>query len=92
MAGLHREVAGTLRVAAFSSLAAALVPKAIQKTRQRYPLLEIVVEEMEPDEGLTALGSWSTDLAVVDDFANSVVARQKDTQHIFLLEDTGLYR
>ncbi|MCO8169362.1 LysR substrate-binding domain-containing protein [Pseudomonas sp. 21LCFQ02] len=67
MAELKKVVAGDIRVAAFPSVAAALMPKAIKRLHASYPMLEVLFEEMEPEEGMNALRSWQTDIAIIDD-------------------------
>ncbi|MEK8025911.1 LysR family transcriptional regulator [Pseudaquabacterium rugosum] len=69
LAQLRREIAGELRIAAFPSFAAAVLPTVVQTLRSAWPRLQIVLEEMEPPEGLAALGSWRADVAVVDDLS-----------------------
>ncbi|WP_260955734.1 LysR family transcriptional regulator [Pseudomonas citri] len=67
MAELKEVVAGELRVAAFPSVAAALIPKTIRALRETYPRLSVQFDEMEPEEGINALRSWQTDVALIDD-------------------------
>lgn len=67
MAELKKVVAGDIRVAAFPSVAAALMPKTIQALHETHPRLEVLFEEMEPEEGMNALRSWQTDIALIDD-------------------------
>ncbi|OLS63604.1 LysR family transcriptional regulator [Pseudomonas putida] len=67
MAELKKVVAGDLRVAAFPSVASALMPRTMRALRTAYPRLEVLFEEMEPEEGLNALRSWQTDVALIDD-------------------------
>ncbi|RII76811.1 LysR family transcriptional regulator [Pseudomonas monteilii] len=67
MAELKKVVAGDLRIAAFPSVAAVLMPKTIQTLHATHPRLEVLFEEMEPEEGMNALRSWQTDIALIDD-------------------------
>jgi DNA-binding transcriptional LysR family regulator len=67
MAELKEVVAGELRVAAFPSVAAAFIPKTIRAMSGTYPQLTVQFDEMEPEEGLNALRSWQTDVALIDD-------------------------
>src|SRR5438046_2830274 len=48
LAQLRREIAGELRVAAFPSIASAVMPETIKELRSVFPRLDIVLEEMEP--------------------------------------------
>lgn len=66
VAQLRNELSGELRVAAFST-AAALLPDVIKTLRHEHPQLDVVVEEMEPWDAITALRSWSADIAFVHD-------------------------
>jgi DNA-binding transcriptional LysR family regulator len=88
LAQLRREIAGELRVAAFPSIASAVMPETLKALRAVFPRLQIVLEEMEPLEGLGALGSWRTDLAVIDDLS-VLLARKHETYGLIpLTEDT----
>ncbi|MFD2644445.1 LysR family transcriptional regulator [Pseudomonas japonica] len=67
MAELKKVVAGDIRVAAFPSVASALMPRTMRSLRASHPRLEVLFEEMEPEEGMNALRSWQTDVALIDD-------------------------
>jgi len=67
MAELKEVVAGEIRVAAFPSVAAALLPKTMRALGGTHPQLTVQFDEMEPEEGINALRSWQTDVALVDD-------------------------
>ena len=69
LAEMRGEVAGEVRIAAFPSAAAVLLPATIMALRKLHPRLEPVLVEMEPAQGLAALGSWQADLALVDDLS-----------------------
>ena len=69
LAEIRGEVTGEVRIAAFPSAAAALLPRAINALRKAHPRLEPVLVELEPAEGLAALGSWQADLALIDDLS-----------------------
>lgn len=87
LAVIRREIAGTLRIAAFATAAAALLPPVLQALRKSYPRLQVTVIEMEPAEGLAALGSWNTDLAIVDDLSVRLARMEKTVQNVRLIED-----
>lgn len=87
MAILRKDVAGNLRVAAFATAAAALVPPVLKALKRSYPRLQITVVEMEPSEGLAALGSWDVDLAIVDDLSVSLARLERTVQKVSLLDD-----
>jgi len=67
IAELKRIVAGELRVSAFPTVAAALMPQTISSLRKTHEQLVIQFDEMEPEEALSALYSWQTDVALIDD-------------------------
>jgi DNA-binding transcriptional LysR family regulator len=86
LAQLKREIAGELRVAAFPSIASAVLPDVVKTLRVAFPRLQLVLEEMEPVDGLAALGSWRTDVAIVDDL--SVLADRGTYELVPLAEDS----
>jgi hypothetical protein len=45
--------------------------RTVKALRTVFPRLDIVVEEMEPSDGLGALGSWRTDVALIDDISTA---------------------
>lgn len=65
IAGLR---AGTLRFGWFSTAGATLVPRAIARFRKRHPDIELVLEEVDPDEAAQNLRDGALDLAVVYEF------------------------
>lgn len=69
IAEIKKEVAGELRVAAFPTVAAALLPQVINALKVTYPYLDVFLEELEPAEGLASLSAWQTDIAFVDDLS-----------------------
>jgi DNA-binding transcriptional LysR family regulator len=87
LARIKTEIAGKLRVAAFPTVAAALLPTVIQKLREAYPFLEVVLEEMEPADGLAALGAWGADLAFVDDLTIRLGRKENTVEQVRLLDD-----
>lgn len=88
MAQLRREIAGELRVAAFPSIASAVMPQAIMALRTVFPRLHISLEEMEPIDGLAALRSWRADIALIDDLSAGLDSRSSSgTGQVRLTED-----
>jgi len=69
MAELRREIAGELRVAAFPSIASVVLPDTVKALQHAYPRLEIAIEELEAPDGVAALRSWRTDIALIDDLS-----------------------
>lgn len=87
MAQLKREIAGELRVAAFPSIASAVLPDTVKALQPVFPRLEIVLEEMEPIDGLAALRSWRTDIALIDDLSIVLRKREESVGLVPLAED-----
>lgn len=56
---------GRVRLVAFPSAAATLVPEAVAALRTRHPGLEVGLEEAEPPEALAAIAEGDADLALV---------------------------
>src|SRR5690606_28079554 len=53
-----------------------------------YPYLRVVLEEMEPADGLAALESWRCDLAFIDDLIPLPESDRKAIEKVPLIEDT----
>jgi len=87
LAELKKTVAGELRVSAFPSAAASLIPPTIRAMAARFPDLAIVFEELEPDDSLAALRAWQTDVAVVDDLTTSAGLSEVQVEMLHLLDD-----
>lgn len=67
MEELRGTVSGTIRVMAFPSIAAAVLPRAAELLAQSHPGLSLICENLEPQPALAALKSWQCDLAFMDD-------------------------
>lgn len=87
MAAIRKEISGTLRVAVFPTVGSSLLPAAVRATQRRYPYLRVVLEEMEPAEGLAALGSRRCDLAFVDDLTTVMPASRRHIEKVALIDD-----
>lgn len=91
IAGLR---AGRVRLAAFPSASATLVPKALALVRDRFPGVSMSFTEAEPAEALAALRAGECDLAVAFTYAGTDVARGEEDLDIFvtrhLLDDEVL--
>ncbi len=87
LAEIKMEMTGILRVAAFPTVAAALLPHAIKELQGKYPYLEIVFSELEPADALAALGSWNADIAFIDNLTSMLDSRHKNIEQISLIED-----
>lgn len=87
LAQLRSDITGELRVAAFPSIAVAVLADTVRLLQSKHPNLRVVVQEMEPQEGLTALGAWNTDVAVIDDLAADPGVRHDAYELLPLTED-----
>ncbi|CAB4704075.1 MAG: LysR family transcriptional regulator [Actinobacteria bacterium] len=65
MAALTTLQRGTVRLAAFPSAAATLVPRAVAGLRRRHPDLDVTLAEAEPPEAVALLEEGAVDLALV---------------------------
>ena len=75
IAGLR---AGRVRLMAFPSSSASLVPRALALLKQRYPDVSVRFSEGEPPESLAALRAGECDLAVAFAYAGTDVGRGED--------------
>ncbi|MER8576077.1 LysR substrate-binding domain-containing protein [Mesorhizobium sp. M1338] len=87
IAELKTVVSGEVRVAAFPSVAAALIPRVVHRLVDMHPRLTVQFDEMEPAESVAALRSWQTDVAIIDDLNIPTGALDPNIETIFLLED-----
>lgn len=88
LAELKRIIAGELRVAAFPSVAASLIPQTIMSMAANYPALRTTFAELEPVEGLAALRAWQTDVAIIDDLTTGTAMPGPGIELVHLLDDT----
>jgi DNA-binding transcriptional LysR family regulator len=87
LAALKQVVAGELRVVAFSSVAAALLPQAMKALERRHPRLAVVLEELEPVDSVAALRAWQADVALIDDLTLPAGAPEPNIERLAILED-----
>lgn len=87
LAELKHVVAGEVRIAAFPSVAATIVPPAMRLAQDRHPQLDLTLSAMEPSEGLAALRSWQADIALIDDLTVTAGLADERVDRIFLYED-----
>jgi DNA-binding transcriptional LysR family regulator len=67
----HGEVRGSITLAAFSTVARAVVPEALARLRQLHPNLRVNFEHYEPEEGLARLAARRLDLLIADDYPDT---------------------
>lgn len=84
IAGLR---AGRVRLAAFPSASATLVPPAARRLRDRHPGVELSLEELEPPEALARLREGEIDLAVAFDYPEAELQPTPELDVIALLDD-----
>ena len=87
LAELKKTIAGELRVSAFPSVAAALIPGTMRAMSQRHPDLSITFVESEPIDSLAALRAWQTDVAIVDDLTTVSALSEVTVETKHLLDD-----
>lgn len=83
-------LSGTVKIAAFSSIAVSLMPSVITDLNARFPSLSIQLHDFEPAEALAALRSWHIDLALIDDMF-ALPARDAHTVERHFLFTDELY-
>ncbi|WP_116113733.1 LysR family transcriptional regulator [Austwickia chelonae] len=88
IAGLR---AGRVRLMAFPSSSATLVPQALALVRERYPDVHVRFAEAEPPESLAALRAGDCDIAVAFTYEGTDLGRGEEDLDLFetevLLED-----
>lgn len=85
LARTAQTVTGELRIAAFGSAAATIIPQAITQLAKHHPSLEIFFNEMEPGDGLKATAAKQVDIAIVDDLTGTEnFALQLDFEPLYI--------
>ncbi|TAA50793.1 LysR family transcriptional regulator [Shinella sp. JR1-6] len=85
LARTAQTVTGELRIAAFGSAAATIIPQAITHLVKHHPSLEIFFNEMEPGDGLKATAAKQVDIAIVDDLTGTEnFALQLDFEPLYI--------
>ncbi|HWX74178.1 MAG TPA: LysR substrate-binding domain-containing protein [Solirubrobacteraceae bacterium] len=79
--------AGRLRLAAFESAGAALVPSAVETFHERHPNVELNVVQMEPAEASAHLEGRELDLAIVYDLEPATGALGEELELTYLFDD-----
>jgi DNA-binding transcriptional LysR family regulator len=78
---------GRLRMAAFPTVGATLMPVAIALFRQRHPDIELTVRQLEPDESLPLLKGGDLDIALDVDDSTAGEEYADVIETTFLLDD-----
>jgi DNA-binding transcriptional LysR family regulator len=84
LAGLK---AGRLRLGAFSTAGAALVPRAVKAFRDRHPEVEVSLVELDPEEAIPLLRARELDLALVYEFPVVEHLPLDGLEYVHLLDD-----
>lgn len=94
LAAAHEEVAaiaglraGRVRIAAYQTAAATLVPMALAGLRADYPAVEASLQELEPSEALAALRAGEVDLAITFRYPDSNPDPESDLVATPIIED-----
>jgi DNA-binding transcriptional LysR family regulator len=77
---------GRLRLAAFPSAGATIMPEAIARFRERYPAVELSLEPAEPEPALAMLRAGEVDIGL-DISAGFRAAREDGLERVVLLDD-----
>ncbi len=85
--GQGDEVAGVVRVAAFSSVLGPVVLPAVARLRARFADLTVEVVEAEPDESLPWLDRGETDIVLSARFESDVAVADSGRTAVFLVSD-----
>src|SRR4051795_272720 len=78
---------GRLRLAAFESAAATVMPLAIARFTRAHPAVELSMTLMEPEDALPALRAGDIDLAVTFGAGDAGDRDGDGVEHVHLLED-----
>lgn len=78
---------GRLRLGAFSTAGAVLVPRAVVAFRTRHPGVEATLVELDPDEAVFALRARDIDLALVYEFPVVAGPALDGLDYVHLLDD-----
>lgn len=81
IAGLR---AGRVRLMAFPSSSATLVPRALALVKSRFPDVQVTFTEAEPPESLAALKAGECDLAVAFAYEGTDVGRGEEDMDLFV--------
>ncbi len=71
LATRSEDILGELRISAFGSLAAGLVPSVFKELLSKYPRLQLSFNEIESAGGLKAVAARKVDVAIIDEWAGA---------------------
>jgi DNA-binding transcriptional LysR family regulator len=84
MVGLE---AGRLRLGAFSTAGAVVVPRAVKAFRDRHPGVDVALVELDPEEAVAQLRAREVDLALVYEFPVVPGPPLDGLEHVHLFDD-----
>lgn len=87
LTALRDEVAGTVRVAVFQSVALAFLPQALARLAGRHPRLRTTMTQRVPEEALYELSLREFDLVVAEQYPDHAAPRFADLDRVPLTED-----
>jgi len=87
LAAAGSDVRGTLRLAAFPTAAATIVPAAMSAFARRHPDAEVTLAELEPEAAVPALKLGEADVAVVHEYDFSPRGEDPSIELTPLVED-----
>ncbi|MFY0407428.1 LysR substrate-binding domain-containing protein [Solicola sp. PLA-1-18] len=84
MAASPHGIQGHLRVAAFQTVASALLPQVVERIHDEEPALRVSVTQMEPEHALPALRARDFDLVFTEDYPGTPSPRPPglDVEHL----------
>lgn len=96
LASSRERVSGDVRIAAFGSLAATVIPQALSRLLAEYPDLQVTVTEIEPAEAVRAAATKQVEIAATDDLtplepliANALEFHGLYTDHFYAVLPAG---
>jgi len=87
LAAAEGSVHGTVRLAAFQTVALALVPRALDQLSRDYPRLRVEVSQLEPETALPALLAHDFDLVIAQEYPGQPLSRVPQIEHRTLVHD-----
>ncbi|HEY7621019.1 MAG TPA: LysR family transcriptional regulator [Solirubrobacteraceae bacterium] len=87
LAAGNGDLRGSVRLAAFPTAAATIVPRAMAAFAARHPRAEVLLSELEPEDALPALKLGEADLAVIHEYDFSPRGENPSVELTPLLED-----
>jgi DNA-binding transcriptional LysR family regulator len=78
---------GRLRLGAFATAGAALVPRALSDFRREHPAIDVRLIEVDPEEAISALRAYELDLALIYRFPLEPAADLTGLDYLPLVDD-----